>query len=117
MVPLIGDHLKYNTKISELIEDIVVGKYIIPNISSQYLASLYCCDLQQWFSNESITGYSDVTNAVSRMAYITSLNKISVHIARPWVIIGSSSSPFPRTKKIWDLFLNCDAHLSKNVAI
>jgi len=39
-----------------------------PRTSLQYLASLYCCPLQQWFSNESMTGKSDVTKAVSRRA-------------------------------------------------
>jgi hypothetical protein len=39
-----------------------------PRMSLQYLASLYCCPLQQWFSNDSMTGKSDVTKAVSRRA-------------------------------------------------
>jgi hypothetical protein len=39
-----------------------------PRTSLQYLASLYCCPLQQWFSNERMTGKSEVTKAVSRRA-------------------------------------------------
>jgi hypothetical protein len=39
-----------------------------PRMSLQYLASLYCCPLQQWFSNERMTGKSEVTKAVSRRA-------------------------------------------------
>lgn len=66
-----------------------------PNISSQYLANLCCWIRQQWFSKESTMGQSLVTKAQSRIAYITSLNRMSVHIAIPWVIIGSSSSPLP----------------------
>ena len=43
-----------------------------PKISSQYLASLYCCSLLQWFSNDRMIGKSDVINAVSRIAKIAS---------------------------------------------
>jgi len=37
----------------------------------------------QWFSNDRISGYSDVTKAVSLIAIITSLKEISVHMALP----------------------------------
>lgn len=40
-------------------------------------------------------GYSEVTKAQSRMAMMASLKRMSVHIALPWVMMGSSSSPLP----------------------
>lgn len=39
-----------------------------PKMSSQYLAILYCWCLLQWFSNDKINGYSEVTKAQSLMA-------------------------------------------------
>ena len=51
-----------------------------PNIWSQYLAIFSCWCREQWFSKDKITGYSDVTNAQSRIAYITSCNEKKIRL-------------------------------------
>ena len=50
-----------------------------PKIVRQQLAILACCFGLQWFSNDRITGYSDVLKADSAIACITSCRKQQIY--------------------------------------
>ena len=74
-----------------------------PNIWSQYLAIFSCWCREQWFSKDKITGYSDVTNAQSRIAYITSCNEKKIGLD---ISLSMHNSKYSFVSNYNDYFFN-----------